>query len=94
MAVDRPQRREELLRRALPRVLLAVAAHRLARQLQRAQAGHAQVGVQHAAGGAAHHVDRPGTGKAATGVPQAMDSAITRPKVSVTLGNTITSALR
>ena len=36
----------------------------------------------------------PGTGKAATGVPQAMDSTITRPKVSVTLGKTITSAER
>lgn len=33
-------------------------------------------------------------GSAATGVPQAIDSISTRPKVSVSLGKTITSALR
>ena len=36
----------------------------------------------------------PVAGSAATGVPQAIDSISTRPKVSVSLGKTITSALR
>ena len=36
----------------------------------------------------------PVAGSAATGVPQAIDSISTRPKVSVSLGKTIASALR
>ena len=62
--------------------------------VQRLQRRQAQIGI--------HRADRPAasastslgpvTGNAATGVPQANASRITRPNVSVSAGNTNTSA--
>ena len=54
--------------------------------------GPVQVLVQHARLRLAERRCGPGAGNAATGVPQARLSSITRPKVSVREGNTNTSA--
>ena len=65
----------------------------LARDRERLHAGRAQILVEHARRRLADDVDRPGTGKAATGRPLASASISTMPNVSVRDGKTKTSAL-
>ena len=64
----------------------------LARTFERGKAGAREVIIQRADRGFADHVARRGRRKAATGTPLASASNSTRPKVSVRLGNTKTSA--
>ena len=71
---------------------VSACAHGVPVQRQRLAAGVRQVLVQAARHARLHHGQRRSLRNAATGVPQAMASSITRPKVSVRLGNTNTSA--
>ena len=64
----------------------------LARAFQRAEAGAAQILIEHANRRFPDDVARRRGGNAATGTPLASASSSTRPNVSVRLGNTKTSA--
>ena len=77
-----------------PAEALGVAAHMAAVDVHGVQAGLAQILFSAPAPLSATTSSGPATGNAATGVPQAMASSSTRPKVSVRLGNTNTSAAR
>ena len=92
-AVDRRLQIEELARRRTPREALRVLPATRAVDAQCMERSAAQVAIQHRCVAVADDVERPRHRKAATGVPQASASSITRPKVSVRLGNTNTSAL-
>ena len=69
-----------------------VSAANLAGNRQCLQRGGAQVPIEHPDAAVADHIQGPGTGKAATGRPQASASSKASPKVSVRLGMTKTSA--
>ena len=84
---------EELARALAPSEFQRPRPRRLARNGERREAGRAQVLAQHAGAAVADDVEGPGAGKAATGRPLASASSSTMPNVSVSEGNTKTSAL-
>ena len=86
------QMTDELPRAILPGALQREAAAGFARHGERAQRSDVQFAVERADRVIGDDVDRPVTGNAATGVPQARASSCTTPKVSVRLGKTNTSA--
>ena len=91
---DRLQGREHLIGGIRPGKLLGAPPYLIARQLQRSQTAWRKSVCMTPPPESPMTSIGPATGKAATGVPQAIASAMTSPKVSVTLVKTMTSAER